>query len=146
MHDIAIRGGVVVDGTGAPARRGDIGITGGRVTAVGDVGPARQTIEADGQVVAPGFVDVRVHVDEAGRNDLPVGLNGLASRSHVAHGRDAPTGDADVTAPRRRAGAVDDNPTTDRNVVHADLLVRRPRRHGVEYRTLSVSTTLTGDG
>src|SRR5688572_18756567 len=63
MHDIAIRGGVVVDGTGAPARRGDIGISDGRVTAVGEVGSARRTIEADGQVVAPGFVDVHTHID-----------------------------------------------------------------------------------
>ena len=63
MHDIAIRGGVVVDGTGAPGRPADIGISGGRVTAVGEVGLARRTIEADGQVVAPGFVDVHTHID-----------------------------------------------------------------------------------
>jgi N-acyl-D-aspartate/D-glutamate deacylase len=63
MHDIAIRGGVVVDGTGAPARRGDVGITDGLITAVGDVGSARRTIQADGQVVAPGFVDVHTHID-----------------------------------------------------------------------------------
>jgi N-acyl-D-aspartate/D-glutamate deacylase len=60
MHDIAIRGGVVIDGTGAPASRADIGITSGRITAIGEVGAARRTIEADGQIVAPGFVDGQI--------------------------------------------------------------------------------------
>ncbi len=63
MHDIAIRGGLVVDGTGAPARRADVGITAGRITAVGEVGAARRTIDVDGQIVAPGFVDVHTHID-----------------------------------------------------------------------------------
>lgn len=63
MHDMAIRGGLVIDGTGAPARRADIGITGGRITAIGEVGAAHRSIEVDGQVVAPGFVDVHTHID-----------------------------------------------------------------------------------
>ena len=77
MHDIAIRGGVVIDGTGGPARRGDIGITSGRVTAIGEVGPARQTIEADGQVVAPGFVDVHTHIDAQVCWDTTLGPSSL---------------------------------------------------------------------
>lgn len=64
MHDIAIRGGLVVDGTGAPARRADVAVSGGRIVAIGDdVGAARRTIDVDGQVVAPGFVDVHTHID-----------------------------------------------------------------------------------
>ena len=63
MHDMAIRGGLVIDGTGAPARRADVAITGGRITAIGEVGPARRTVDVDGQVVAPGFVDVHTHID-----------------------------------------------------------------------------------
>jgi N-acyl-D-aspartate/D-glutamate deacylase len=63
MHDIAIRGGIVIDGTGAPGRRADVGITDGVVSAIGEVGEAHRTIDVDGQTVAPGFVDVHTHID-----------------------------------------------------------------------------------
>jgi N-acyl-D-aspartate/D-glutamate deacylase len=63
-HDLVIRGGTVVDGTGAPARTADVAITGGMVTEVGRVdGDGRQEIDADGALVTPGFVDVHTHYD-----------------------------------------------------------------------------------
>jgi len=64
MHDLVVRGGTLVDGTGGAARRADVAITDGMVTAVGDdLGPARRTIDADGALVTPGFVDIHTHYD-----------------------------------------------------------------------------------
>jgi N-acyl-D-aspartate/D-glutamate deacylase len=64
VHDLVIRGGRVVDGTGSPARTADIAVDGDRITAVGRVtGPARRTIDADGFLVTPGFVDLHTHYD-----------------------------------------------------------------------------------
>jgi N-acyl-D-aspartate/D-glutamate deacylase len=64
MHDLVIRGGSVVDGTGADAVTADVAITDGIVTEVGRVsGEARRTLDADGLLVTPGFVDLHVHYD-----------------------------------------------------------------------------------
>ncbi len=64
MHDIVIRGGTIVDGTGAAAFSGDIAIDDGRIAAVGGkAGPARRAIDADGLLVTPGWVDVHTHYD-----------------------------------------------------------------------------------
>jgi N-acyl-D-amino-acid deacylase len=66
MHDLIIRHGLVVDGTGAPAQPLDVAIAGGRIAALGrDLGEARRTIDATGQVVAPGFIDIHTHSDYA---------------------------------------------------------------------------------
>jgi len=63
-YDLKIVGGTLVDGSGAPGRRGDLAVRGDRVVAMGTVaGSAAQTIDATGQVVAPGFVDVHTHYD-----------------------------------------------------------------------------------
>jgi N-acyl-D-aspartate/D-glutamate deacylase len=61
--DIALRNGIIVDGTGAAAYRADVGIAGGDVVTIGDVGAATRSIDVDGAVVAPGFVDVHTHID-----------------------------------------------------------------------------------
>ena len=64
MHDLVIRGGRVVDGTGAPARPADVAIDGGVITAVGVVeAKGRREIDATGLLVTPGFVDIHTHYD-----------------------------------------------------------------------------------
>jgi N-acyl-D-amino-acid deacylase len=61
--DLVIRGGTVLDGTGAPGRRADVAVTGDRITAVGDNLDGKRALDADGHVVAPGFIDIHTHYD-----------------------------------------------------------------------------------
>src|SRR5436309_3279791 len=63
-HDLIIRGGTVFDGLGQPAVRADVAVTDGVIVDVGSVeSTARREIDADGAVVAPGFVDLHTHYD-----------------------------------------------------------------------------------
>jgi len=80
--DLAIRGGTIIDGTGAPARAGDVGISGGRIVAVGEVGPAARDLDARGALVTPGFIDLHCHYDgQASWDDamLPSSVHGVTT-------------------------------------------------------------------
>ncbi len=83
MHDLVIRGGTVIDGTGAAARRADIAIDGERVAQVGgEVGPGQREIDARGLLVAPGWVDIHTHYDGQVTWDThltPSGWNGVTT-------------------------------------------------------------------
>ena len=78
MFDVVIVGGTVVDGTGAPGSRADVGISAEVIEAIGDLSrsDARRVIEATGLVVSPGFIDTHVHSDGALLVD-PQHANGL---------------------------------------------------------------------
>lgn len=83
MYDLLVKNGTVVDGTGAPRFRGDVAVQGDRIVAVGQVsGTARETIDADGCIVTPGFVDIHTHYDGQVSWDqilAPSSINGVTS-------------------------------------------------------------------
>jgi N-acyl-D-amino-acid deacylase len=69
LADIIITGGSIIDGTGAPRRAGDIAISGSRISAIAPPGQLQiqncEEIKADGRIIAPGFIDVHTHDDNA---------------------------------------------------------------------------------
>src|SRR5258708_14358583 len=79
--DVLIRGGTIVDGSGGPERRGDVGLRGDRITFIGDAARSSvtgaRTIGAAGLVVAPGFIDPHTHT---GRD-----LSNPRTRSHLPY-------------------------------------------------------------
>jgi N-acyl-D-amino-acid deacylase len=94
--DVLITGGQVLDGTGAPAARADVGIRGDRIAAIGTLAgqPALRIIEASGLVVAPGFIDLHTH------SEMPLVADGTA-QSKVRQGVTLDvTGESTSAAPR----------------------------------------------
>ena len=65
MHDLILHSGTVIDGTGSDRFTADIGITGDRITGIGDLGDSEATrrYDASNRIVAPGFIDVHNHSD-----------------------------------------------------------------------------------
>ena len=95
-YDVLIRGGQIVDGTGNPWYYGDVGLRGGRIAAIGELNDAtaEQVIDAEGLVVAPGFIDLHTH------SDYPLLTDGLA-HSKVRQGVTLDVlGESSTVAPR----------------------------------------------
>ena len=64
MYDLVIRNGTVVDGTGLPKYRADVGLNGDRIAAIGRIRErGKEEVDATGQVVSPGFIDGHTHMD-----------------------------------------------------------------------------------
>lgn len=73
-HDLLLRGGRVIDGSGSPARLADVAIKDGRIAAMGrELGAAASVVDVTGLVVAPGFIDVHTHAENI--DDLPLAEN-----------------------------------------------------------------------
>lgn len=87
MHDLIVRGGTVVDGTGAPARRADVAVSGGTIVAVGEnLGAAQRTLDAEGAIVTPGFVDIHSHYDGQASWDAELMPSSIHGATTVAMG------------------------------------------------------------
>ena len=106
MHDIAIRGGTIIDGTGRRAFTGDVAIAGDRIVGVGDKArPARREIDAQGLLVTPGWVDVHTHYDAQAMWDPMLAPSSWHGVTTVLFGN-CGVGFAPVR-PQHRAGLID---------------------------------------
>jgi N-acyl-D-amino-acid deacylase len=85
-YDLLIRGGTVVDGTGARGRRADVAIKDGRIAAIGTIGraSAKEVVDASGLIVAPGFIDVHTHADDIWERPLAENFVRMGVTSIVA--------------------------------------------------------------
>ena len=77
MYDLLIKGGTIIDGSGNAATMADIGIIGEQIAEIGlvEANPSKQTIDATGRYVCPGFIDIHTH------SDLTLALDGRAFSS-----------------------------------------------------------------
>ena len=134
--DLVLRGARVVDGTGAPPRSASVGVTGDRITAVGDIPPnGAQEIDLDGLVLAPGFVDIHTHYDAQvlwDRDLTPSSWHGVTTRGdgqlRVRHRADATRAPLDDRPHARERGRHVRRGARGRHHVELRDVPRVPRR------------------
>ncbi len=120
MSDLVIRGGIVVDGTGAPARRADVVISRGRIVAVEPdaVRDGAQVVDAGGLTVAPGFIDTHSHSDLRVLADRDLPMKVMQGITLDVLGQDgisvAPVRDEDVEQVRRQLAGLLGDPDVER--------------------------------
>lgn len=142
MRELLIRGGVLVDGTGAPRRRADVLLREGRVAAVGEgLRSGGEVIDAGGRIVAPGFIDTHAHSDLKilAEPDLPAKVRQGITLDVL--GQDgisvAPVRDADVQQVRRQLAGLLGDPDVARDWRSvADYLARLDRGAGLNVAYL----------
>src|SRR5690349_12021110 len=124
-HDVLITNAQIVDGSGGAARKGSIAISGGKITAIGDVkGTATRTIDAKGRTVSPGFIDMHSH------SDMPLITDGNG-QSKIRQGVTTEViGESGSIAPRKEASAA--QPWTDFNGYFAAI-----EKNGISPNLLS---------
>ena len=127
--DVLITGGRIVDGTGAPWFKGDVAIAGDRIAAIGQLAgqPARQTIDATGLVVAPGFIDM------LGQSEFNVLVDGRAASKIMQGVTTEITGEGQSIAPVNDRMITEGKPDWDHFKVVQD------------FRTLAEYFTAAGD-
>ena len=108
MHDIVIRGGTIVDGTGAAPFGGDLAIDGDRIAQVGGkAGPGRREMKADGRLVTPGWVDIHTHYDGQATWDPVLAPSSVARRDHAVCSAIAASASPPCAAQRPRQALID---------------------------------------
>ncbi|MGE0718621.1 MAG: amidohydrolase family protein, partial [Alphaproteobacteria bacterium] len=125
MFDLVIRDASIVDGTGAPAVRGDLAVSGGRIAAIGrGLGPARETMDAGGLTLMPGIIDGHTHYDAQLTWDAWADPSALQGVTTVVIGNCGFT-----IAPCRPA----DRDLTMRNLTHVEGMSLDALRTGVRW-------------
>ncbi|WP_308797940.1 N-acyl-D-amino-acid deacylase family protein [Agromyces silvae] len=152
MSRLALRGGWIVDGTGAPGYAGDLAIVDGRIAAVGELGDFRADREVDvgGRVIAPGFVDLHSHSDlsilghPAGTSKV---LQGVTTEVVGNCGLSvAPVSSADVAAALRPLMTYADDPAVDWSWCSVAEYAERVRQAdpAIDIRILAGHNTIRG--
>ena len=149
--DLVIKNGTVVDGSGGPRYRADVGVKGARIVEIGRISaPAERTVDADGLIVAPGFIDGHTHMDAQVAWDPLGSCSCWHGVTTVVMGNCgfalAPCKPADREWFARCLTAVEDIPTEDDLKAMAHAVEEAVRCGAIGFSTSRATTHVTPDG